>query len=177
MDHALTTDRLHLRLMQLDDAESIFRGYASDPEASRYMVFPTATDVSETIAFLQEQKRKFENQQSVLWAIQDRKDGTFFGAIEIEMMVDRPEGEVGFIIARPYWGRGIVPEALAAVLAFSKKRLGLVRIRGYCDVDNARSARVFDKMGFRSLGIAHKSVSHPNVSPGMRDAKAFILEL
>jgi ribosomal-protein-alanine N-acetyltransferase len=175
MDYTLTSERLRLRLMELDDAERIFKGYASDPEAARYMVFPTATNVSETIDFLADQKRRFESGQSVLWAIEDRHDGTFFGAIEIA--IEGSEGEVGYIIARPYWGCGIVPEALAAVLVFSKEKLHLARVRGCCDIDNLQSARVFEKTGFRSEGIASNSVLHPNISPDMRDARTFALEL
>jgi hypothetical protein len=76
----------------------------------------------------------------------------------------------------PYWGRGIVPEALAAVLAFAKERLGLRCIRGWCDVENVASARVFEKTGFHGLGIDPKSVLHPNMSPEMRHARAFVLE-
>jgi [ribosomal protein S5]-alanine N-acetyltransferase len=174
MDYTLTTDRLRLRLMQLDDASNIFEGYASDPEAARYMVFPTSLDISETVAFLQEQKRSFENSQSVLWAIEDRLEGNFYGAIEIR--INGSEGEVGFIIGRPYWGRGILPEALSAVLTFSRNSLGLALVQGRCDVENLRSARVFEKSGFRSLGIGRRSVLHPNISTEMRDAKVFVFE-
>ncbi len=176
MNYKLETERLRLRLMELGDAESIFRGYASDPEASRYMAFPTATNIAETISFLHAQRIRFEAGHSFLWAILDRKEGAFIGAIEI-MKIDDHEGEVGFIISKPYWGRGIVPEALRAVLAFSKEELALQRIRGRCDVDNSRSARVFEKTGFRNLGIARSPILHPNVSAEMRECRMFALEL
>jgi len=173
--YALTTDRLGLRLMRVEDAESIFHGYASDPEAARYMTFATATNVAETVAFLLAQKRMFEDGHSILWAIHYQDDGRFVGAIEMTNMEDS-EGEVGFIIARPYWGRGIVPEALAAVLAFSNERLGLRKVRGRCDVDNVRSARVFQKLGFRNLGVMPDAALHPNLSAQPRDARVFVYE-
>jgi [ribosomal protein S5]-alanine N-acetyltransferase len=176
MNYKLKTERLRLRLMELSDAPSIFEGYASDPVASRYMAFPTATNIVETIAFLQAQRIRFEAGRSFLWAILDRKNGAFIGAIEI-IRIDDEEAEVGFIISKPYWGRGIVPEALRAVLAFSKEELRLQRVRGRCDVENSRSARVFEKTGFRSLGVARSPILHPNVSAEMRECRMFALEL
>ncbi|HEV3090074.1 MAG TPA: GNAT family N-acetyltransferase [Candidatus Cybelea sp.] len=175
MDYTLTTERLRLRLMEVDDAERIFRGYSSDPEASRFMTFPTQTDVAETRAFLEGRQHEFAAGKSVLWAICSRNDDDFIGAIEIRPEED--DAEVGFIIARPYWGRGIVAEALSAVLQFAKGVLRLERVHGRCDVENLQSARVFEKSGFACAGVAPKSVVHPNVSSEPRDARLFTLDL
>jgi [ribosomal protein S5]-alanine N-acetyltransferase len=173
--YTLETARLVLRLMQPGDAQSVFDTYSSDPEAARYMTFVTQTDVTEAASFLEWQRAQFDDGKSVLWAILDGVRHDFMGAIEIR--VDDGEGDVGFIIGRPHWGNGYVAEALTAVLNFAKGTLRLRRVHGRCDVANVRSARVFEKAGFRTTGIATRSSLHPNLSDTLRDTCTFAFDL
>ncbi len=66
----------------------------------------------------------------------------------------RPSGavEMGYWIARPFWGRGFATEACSALIAIAQT-LGLSNIEGSHFVDNPASARVLEKLGFRKLGI------------------------
>ena len=66
----------------------------------------------------------------------------------------RPSGavEMGYWIARPFWGRGFATEACSALIAVGRT-LGLPSIEGSHFVDNPASARVLEKLGFRPLGI------------------------
>lgn len=66
----------------------------------------------------------------------------------------RPSGavEIGYWIARPYWDRGFATEACAALIDIART-LGLESLEGSHFIDNPRSARVLDKLGFESLGI------------------------
>jgi len=171
----LATERLALRPVELSDAQAMFDTYASDPEAAKYMAFSVASDVAETVAFVERKVAELATGQSILWAIRFRNDEGLIGAIEVRL--HGRDGDVGFIVGRPFWGRGIVPEALSAVTAFARDELALARLTGRCDLENLRSARVFEKCGFASLGVEHGSVLHPNVSGCCRDALAFALAL
>ena len=153
--------------MQMEDAESLFRLHSDDPEALQFIAWHP-THVAEVVVALLKLGQTFRKGQDVLWAIRVRDELDFVGLIHLANIHDT-ESDVHFFIARPYWGRGIVPEALAAVVAFAKERLCLSRVRGWCDVDNVRSARVFEKVGFRDLGMAQ--------STAMRVARTFALEL
>ena len=66
----------------------------------------------------------------------------------------RPSGavEMGYWIARPFWGHGFATEACSALIAIAGT-LGLPSIEGSHFVDNPASARVLEKLGFRPLGI------------------------
>ena len=66
----------------------------------------------------------------------------------------RPSGsvEMGYWIARPFWGRGYATEACSALVEIART-LGLPSLEGSHFIDNPASARVLDKLGFRSLGI------------------------
>ena len=65
----------------------------------------------------------------------------------------RPSGavELGYWIARPYWGRGFATEACTALIDIART-LGLPRLEGSHFLDNPASARVLEKLGFEPLG-------------------------
>jgi RimJ/RimL family protein N-acetyltransferase len=66
----------------------------------------------------------------------------------------RPSGsvEMGYWIARPFWGRGYATEACRALVEIARV-LGLPSLEGSHFIDNPASARVLDKLGFEALGI------------------------
>lgn len=80
-------------------------------------------------------------------------------------------------LGQPWWGNGYVPEAARAVLNFVSTHLGIERVTGMCDYENARSARVFQKLGFRSLGIRDRAIVHPAIGPEPRPALLFECDL
>jgi len=67
----------------------------------------------------------------------------------------RPSGavELGFWIARPYWGRGFATEAGAALIEIARA-LRLARLEASHFVDNPASGRVLAKLGFTDTGLA-----------------------
>jgi RimJ/RimL family protein N-acetyltransferase len=72
----------------------------------------------------------------------------------------RPSGavEMGYWIARPYWGRGFATEAGAALVDIART-LGLARLEGSHFLDNPASARVLEKLGFRPTGLTAPRMS------------------
>jgi RimJ/RimL family protein N-acetyltransferase len=66
----------------------------------------------------------------------------------------RPSGavEMGYWIARPFWGRGLATEACEALIEIART-LGLPSLEGSHFIDNPASARVLEKLGFEPLGI------------------------
>ena len=72
----------------------------------------------------------------------------------------RPSGsvEMGYWIARPFWGRGYATEACSALVEIART-LGLPSLEGSHFIDNPASARVLDKLGFKSLGITGPRMS------------------
>ena len=72
----------------------------------------------------------------------------------------RPSGavEMGYWIARPFWGRGFASEACAALVEIART-LGLASLEGSHFLDNPASARVLEKLGFEPLGIVAPRIS------------------
>jgi RimJ/RimL family protein N-acetyltransferase len=72
----------------------------------------------------------------------------------------RPSGavELGYWIARPFWGRGFATEACTALIDIARS-LGLERIEGSHFLDNLASGRVLEKLGFEPSGIVAPRLS------------------
>lgn len=56
--------------------------------------------------------------------------------------------EIGYILAKQYWGLGYASEAVDAIVAFGFEKMGLHSIEAQLDPDNVRSAHLLEDLGF-----------------------------
>lgn len=149
----IETERLILRRMRLDDAEDLF-AYGSDPQVTRTTTWDTHLSVDDSRAFLTLMEEQYERGENATWGIEHRADGKFIGTVGFVAITDSGYvGEIGYALARPYWGQGITTEAARAVIRFGFDYLGLHRIQATCRADNVGSYRVMEKAGLRFEGI------------------------
>jgi len=147
----LRTPRLLLRPFQMADVGDVFAN-ASEPEWGRYIQVPapyTPRHAEEFVARLV----LTEPEDNLRWALVH--DGRVAGNVDL---TPGPAGvaELGFAIARPLWGQGLVTEAATAVLAYGFGSLSLVRIFGYAVSANAASVRVMEKLGMKREGVLRR---------------------
>lgn len=158
-DHLpIETERLLLRDFEPTDLEA-FHACASDPEVTRYLPWGP-NELADTGDFL---RRKIAEQQAaerMVWdlAVVERESGQLLGSVALRLRDDRCHAELGYLYARHAWGRGIATEAGRAMLRFAFEHLGLHRVHATCDVENAGSARVLEKLGMRREGYFVESV-------------------
>ncbi len=95
--------------------------------------------------------------RSVNWSIR-HPDGTVVGGIGFTGLDPgvSHRAELGYWLARPYWGQGIMTEAVKAVMAFAFDSFDLVRITAHVFAFNQGSARVLEKAGFQLEGHLRK---------------------
>ncbi len=148
MKQTILTQRLLLRPWRQEDAESLYR-YACDPDVGPAAGWPVHTDVENSREII----------RSVLsaegtYAVCLREEGTPIGSVGLKMgeqtdMTDRAdECELGYWLGKPYWGQGIIPEAVEALLDYAFEELGMRTVWcGYYD-GNEKSRRVQEKCGF-----------------------------
>jgi RimJ/RimL family protein N-acetyltransferase/8-oxo-dGTP pyrophosphatase MutT (NUDIX family) len=165
----IETARLILRPPTLDDAEPLFRSYSSDPEVARYVRWTPAGSVDSTRAFLERVVADWESSRTTLfqWLIAERHVDVPFGMCS--MAIDAHGAMLGYALSRGKWGKGYATEAARALMneAFSDPLI--YRVSAYCDVDNAASARVLEKIGMMREGTLRHFVVHPNISSEPRD--------
>lgn len=152
MNHAgtqtLNTERLALRRFTVEDAGPMFQSWANDGEVTRYLSWEPHGDVSVTRALLEDWVAAYPKPDYYSWAIE--YDGELVGSIGLLAVDDeRREAEAGYCMAKAHWGKGVMPEALRAVLGFAFGRVGFARILAKHHVDNTASGAVMKKSGMR----------------------------
>jgi [ribosomal protein S5]-alanine N-acetyltransferase len=158
----LTTPRLRLREPRLSDAPAIFEAYTQDAEVAKYMVWRPHKELSETSAFLASCVASWEERTRLPYVLTLAEADTAIGMLEA-----RPKShivDVGYVLARSYWGRGLVPEALSELASACLSLPEVFRVQATCDVENIASARTLEKAGFKLEGRLERHTMHPNVS-------------
>jgi len=167
----LETRRLVLKLPHLGDAPSIARSYAADPEVTRYLSWRPHSRLDETHAFLRDLLRRERAGHCHPWLLTSRDGGEVLGMVEARKM---PEGwELGYVLARAAWNRGLMTEAVGGVLP-ALSGLGLERIFADTHRDHVASQRVLEKNGFARHGIVPRNALRPNVSPEPTDSLRYV---
>lgn len=145
----LTTERLLLRPPEVGDVDDVL-AYASDPELARYLELPqpyTRDDAEEYVARRILDDWSNEATFAIVW------ERRVVGSIGLHINVRDEMAALGYALARPVWGRGIVPEAGRAVIDWGFERYSLHRIHSRADLRNRQSWRVMEKLGMRREGV------------------------
>jgi ribosomal-protein-alanine N-acetyltransferase len=151
----LLTPRLELRDFRPDDFAAA-HAYASDPVVTRFTAFGPNTE-EETRAFLDRaaQEIAVQPRENHSLAIVDRESGTLFGGCGLIGRGERVH-EIGYVLNRGWWGRGLATEVVGALLAFGFGDLAAHRIYARVDPQNTASTRVLAHHGFRLEGHLRK---------------------
>jgi len=158
----LQTPRLILRKITIEDAEYIF-AYASDPQVTRYTLWDHHQSIKDTYEYLNNIAFKmYRSGKGMKWGIVEKESGKLIGTCSLHTEAIYRRAELGYVIAREYWGQGLMTEAAQAAIAFGFHVMHLLRIQAYCAVDNIGSARVLEKSGMQFEGILHNYVFTKN---------------
>ena len=150
----IETRRLILRRFRIEDAEDMFGNWASDPEVTRFLTWPAHSSVDITRAVLGSWISRYEDGGFFNWAIEWKETGRVIGNIAVVRLDGNIDAaEMGYCLSRSFWGRGIMPEALRAVMDYLFDTAGLNRVAACHDVNNPRSGRVMSKAGMQKEGL------------------------
>ena len=154
----IETDRLILRHCAVADAEFMYRDWASDPEVTKYLTWPTHTCVEDSKAILKEWVGDYEKNSFYLWAIEPKGLDQPIGSISVVEINEAANWvEIGYCIGRNWWHRGYVSEALKALIAFFFEEVGVGRIQARHDPRNIHSGAVMRKCGMTCEGILRRA--------------------
>ena len=145
----LITNRLILRRWEESDAEDLYK-YASNPGVGPIAGWPPHQSIDESLDVI---RNVFCGKEA--YAICLKEDGKAIGAIELKLnghtdMTDRDdECEMGYWLGKPFWGQGIMPEAVKEMRRHAFEDLGMQKVWiGYYE-GNTKSKRVQEKCGFK----------------------------
>jgi len=148
----ILTPRLRLRDWADDDVEQLADIYA-DPESVRYL---QPLDLEGTRRQVERIKAHWLEHDFGLWALEERATGRFIGRVGLmhhaTWSATAHDAEVGWVIARDLWGKGLATEGGAAALNFGFTTRKMRRIISIAHRDNAASQRVMAKLGMSREG-------------------------
>ncbi len=169
------TSGLVLRKPTPSDAEALFRAYATDPEVTRYLSWRPHENIEDTRRYVASCLERWEAQEGRTYVIDAEGVGRpAVGALGLRQGTH--DFTFGYVLARPFWRRGYMTEALTAVVRWAAAEPEVWRMWGTCDVDNVASARVMEKAGLAFEAILRRWAVNPNLDPHRpRDFRVFAL--
>jgi RimJ/RimL family protein N-acetyltransferase len=149
----LKTERLSLRPLEAGDAPSIHL-MMSDVEVMAFWDSPVVDDPAATEEIIGRQLDEMARDKARYWAMELGSSGAVLGLCDLSE-IDRRHNraDVGFMVARRYWGAGYTYEAMHAVIGHAAQALRLRRLQARTHLGNARSMRLLDRLGFRREGL------------------------
>lgn len=144
----IETERLLLRAWRPDDFEDFAR-MSADPEVMRYMRDGRPASRSEAWRAMALFVGHWSLRGYGLWAVEERATGTFIGRIGLWNPDGWPGLEVGWLLDRAYWGRGLATEGARAALDYAFTVVGADHVISVIHPENVRSIRVAERIGER----------------------------
>jgi RimJ/RimL family protein N-acetyltransferase len=157
----LETPRLVLRPLAATDLDAL-HAHAVDPALSRFMSWSAPTDRDETRAFIERQLAARAAGTDVVWTI--LREGRASGCIGLHGITWRRQAwrvdraDLGYWLAIPLWGQGLMSEAATAVVRWAFETAGLHKLTVGCLDGNVASQKVIEKLGFRFLALHEDDV-------------------
>ena len=142
----IRTARLTLRPIQLGDAEVLHRIYQSDG-VLRYFPNPHPPFLEKVERFIAGQNAHWEQYGYGDWGILPEEIDQIIGWAGLQFLPELGETEVGFLLDRPFWGKGYATEAALASIQFGFEVFSLDHIIALVHPENLASRRVIDKCG------------------------------
>ena len=131
----------------------MYRNWASDPEVTKFLSWPAYKSVDTAHEILDIWTKQYSDPAFYQWAIELKELGAPIGSISVVNHDDRVEMvEIGFCIGKPWWGRGVMTEAMAAVMGYLFEEVGVQRIEAGHDPENPASGAVQRKCGLKYEG-------------------------
>ena len=149
----IQTDRLRLRPFTARDVAGYHNAILSDPAVMRFLPGGEPRTIEQAEEWVGSFAEHHAAHGFAMWALLDRGHGELIGHCGLAYLPDAPQVELGYALARPFWGRGLTTEAARAALRFGFEEIGLEEIVAVYVPGNAASQRVMIKLGMLYDGV------------------------
>ncbi len=149
----LETERLLIRRLRLDDAPAMLE-ILSDAETVRFWGRPMMTELEQAENYTRENLRWMEDGHCLYWGVEEKASGRMIGTCALfRLDSSNRRGEIGYLLNRAFWQRGIMSETLASVIHYAFTELKLHRLEADTDPGNEASIRLLERFGFQREGL------------------------
>ncbi len=152
----IETERLLLRELRAEDSEEIYKIF-SDEDVMQYYSFEPIKEKEIAEKIINSMIKSFEEKKAIRWAITIKGEDTVIGTCGYHNLQPRHfRSEIGYELSKEYWRKGIMKEALDAIINFGYDEMDLERIEALCEPENEASIGVLKKIGFSEEGVLRK---------------------
>lgn len=157
MNMHIETARLILRDLLPTDVEGMYRMDA-DPDVHKYLGNNPVTSKEQIIDIIAFIRQQYIDHGIGRWAIIDKESNDFVGWAGLKYITEETNGhkhyyDLGYRLAKRYWGQGIATEAALATLAYAFDILGLNVVYAMADCENIGSNKILKKIGFTCVEV------------------------
>jgi ribosomal-protein-alanine N-acetyltransferase len=152
----IETPRLILREIAHDDANGIFKNF-SDADVAQWFFEQPYTEMEQVTQIIDEFSRDFRQGKGLTWAIILKENATCIGTCGYGDVESGGRGEIGFDLAKEHWGKGLMTEALTAIIDYGFEALNLFRVEAHTYSSNTRAIRLLEKLGFQVDKVSEDS--------------------
>lgn len=160
----LETERLILRKFDINDAQAMFRNWASNPNVTKYLTWQPYKDVKGVREYIEFVINQYDGTHFD-WMIELKEIKEPIGTIGVVKYDENiNSAHIGYCLSEKYWRKGIMTEAFKRVIKFLFEEVGVNRIESTHDTDNPNSGKVMKKCGLqyegthRQAGINNRGV-------------------
>ena len=150
----IETDRLILRRYVIEDADAMYKNWASDSEVTKFLTWQPHSSVDVSRGIIENWLKEYSDEKYYQWAIVLKDNGNEpIGDISVvQMNEDISMVHIGYCLGRAWWRRGIMSEALKAVMDFMFDSVEVNRVESRHDPMNPNSGKVMQKCGMKYEG-------------------------
>ncbi len=154
----IETDRLILRKFKHSDVSCAFNNWCNDDKVTKYLTWPTHTDLKVTESVLNDWIKSYEKDDFYQWAIVLKEIDEPIGSISVVEINEKANSvHIGYCIGFKWWNKGIVSEAFSAIIPFMFEEMKVNRIEARHDSNNPNSGKVMLKCGLKYEGTLRQS--------------------
>lgn len=150
----IETDRLILRRYVIEDADAMYKNWASDSEVTKFLTWQPHSSVDVSRSIIEDWLKEYSDEKYYQWAIvlKDNGNEPIGGISVVHMNEDISMVHIGYCLGRAWWHRGIMSEALKAVMDFMFDTVEVNRVESRHDPMNPNSGKVMQKCGMKYEG-------------------------
>lgn len=147
----LQTERLLLKQLEIEDWETI-SFLRTDADVNKYVNRSNAATKEKAVEFILKTQFNFENLIAYYWKIVPKNENKMIGSICLwNFSEDRNQAEVGYDLHPSFQGKGMMQEALKAIVQFGFDTLNLQRVEAYTHGKNEPSINLLTRNGFELI--------------------------
>jgi RimJ/RimL family protein N-acetyltransferase len=152
----LETERLLLRALSADDADSLHR-ISNEPNVRLYLWDDEPISEATVKSLIAQGARMFSKERIGVFGIRMRGREDLLGFCGFVRLEGMEESELWYELTQKVWGRGLATEAAWACVRYAFEDVGMERVIAGADAPNTASLRVIEKLGMSYLGNINPS--------------------